>query len=212
MNYVLTKVKEGSTNGCEQNYPIAGVTTPSAIVTVLPTPTATISGTANVCLNSPTKPKITFTGSNGDAPYTFTYKINGGAVLTTPASTGNSTEIEHDPSLAGSFTYELLTVTDANGSLCTRSVSGNAVITVLELPTATISGTIGVCKDAAKPEITFTGDKNSGPYTFTYNVNGGSTQTIKTTAGSKSVTLPVATNNDNITYNFNLVKVESENP
>lgn len=211
-NYVLTKIKEGSTNGCEQSYPIAGVTTPSAIVTVLPTPSANIGvDKPTVCLNEPVKPKITFTGINGDAPYTFTYRINGGAVLTTPAGTGNSVSIDHDPSLAGTFTYELLTVTDVNGSLCTRNVTGNAVITVLELPTATISGTIGVCKDAAQPEITFTGDKNSGPYTFSYNINGGPVQTIKTTTG-KSITLPVATNNDNITYNFNLIRVESENP
>ena len=42
---------------------------------------ASISGKASVCPNA-NNPLVTFTGSGGTAPYTFTYKINSGANLT----------------------------------------------------------------------------------------------------------------------------------
>ena len=41
-------------------------------------PSATIAGTTTVCQNA-ASPLINFTGSAGTAPYTFTYRINGGA-------------------------------------------------------------------------------------------------------------------------------------
>jgi len=44
----------------------------------LPAPTATITGTTTVCQNA-TSPLITFTGSGGTAPYTFTYTVTGTA-------------------------------------------------------------------------------------------------------------------------------------
>ena len=52
----------------------------SFTVTINPLPTATIGGTIAVCQNSTPAPDITFTGANGTAPYTFTYKINAGAL------------------------------------------------------------------------------------------------------------------------------------
>ena len=62
-----------------------------------------------------------------------------------------------------------------------RSQAGSATVTVNQLPTATISGTITVCKDAVFPDITFTGANGVAPYTFTYSVNGGSNQTVVST-------------------------------
>jgi hypothetical protein len=42
------------------------------VVNNLALPVATISGTTDVCQNA-AQPLITFTGSGGTAPYTFTY-------------------------------------------------------------------------------------------------------------------------------------------
>ena len=66
--YNLLSVQEGSANACSQ--PQTG----SAVVTISPLPTAVINGTAAACLNAATLP-VTFTGSGGTAPYTFTYSI-----------------------------------------------------------------------------------------------------------------------------------------
>lgn len=105
--------------GCTQN--MSG----SAVVVVNPQPTATISGTITVCQNDPS-PNITFTGSNGTAPYTFNYRINGGPILTTPA--GNPVLVAVPTNTVGTFLYTLVSVQDANG--CSRAVSGSATVTV----------------------------------------------------------------------------------
>jgi PKD repeat protein len=49
--------------------------TVTKIVTVNSLPSGTISGTAVTCINGP-EPTITFTGSQGTAPYVFNYAIN----------------------------------------------------------------------------------------------------------------------------------------
>src|ERR1035437_4533236 len=50
---------------------------------------ATISGTISVCQHT-TNPDITFTGSGGTSPYTFTYNINGGPDLNVTSVTGSN--------------------------------------------------------------------------------------------------------------------------
>ena len=57
-------------------------------------PNATISGSGTVCLDDVPEPEITFTGSAGVAPYTFTYTINGGTDQTiSTAGTDDSISI-----------------------------------------------------------------------------------------------------------------------
>ncbi|WP_028526985.1 right-handed parallel beta-helix repeat-containing protein [Runella limosa] len=60
------------------------------------------------------------------------------------------------------------------------------------LPTASISGTTTVCQNSPAPNITFTGANATAPYTFTYKINDGSAQTVKTTSGN-SVTVAAPT-------------------
>ena len=61
-----------------------------------------------------------------------------------------------------------MSVRDASITTCSQAQTGSAIVTVNPLPTATISGTTAVCKDAASPNITFTGASGTAPYTFTY--------------------------------------------
>ncbi|TMI91609.1 MAG: HYR domain-containing protein, partial [Bacteroidetes bacterium] len=84
-------------------------------------PTATITGTTSLCQNA-ASPNITFTGANGTAPYTFTYTINGGANQTITTSSGNSITVAAPTGTAGTFTYALVSVSDAN--TCSQSHTG----------------------------------------------------------------------------------------
>ncbi|RXM42055.1 hypothetical protein BOW55_20955, partial [Flavobacterium sp. YO12] len=73
-------------------------------------------------------------------------------------------------------------------------------------PTAIITGTTGVCKDAAAPEVTFTGMNGTAPYTFIYNISGQGNLSITTIVGN-SVTLVVPTGATG-SFIYNLVSVQ----
>lgn len=197
-NYVLDSVKNAGSLLCNQ------AQTGTATVVVNPLPTASIAGTTTVCKNAPS-PLVTFTGATGSAPYTFAYNINGGPTQTVTTVSGNSVTVSAPTNITGTFTYNLESVTDGSSTVCTQAQSGSTTITVSELPTASIAGTIQVCKDAPAPLITFTGAGTTPPYTFTYNINGGPNQNITTVSGnSVTVSVPTATPG---TYNYNLVSV-----
>lgn len=163
------------------------------LVTINPLPTGTLSGTATTCINAP-EPTITFTGASGTAPFTFSYNINGGATLTaTTLSNTNSVTITAPTNTLGVFLYNLLSVSESGTGQCAQTQAATVTITINTNPTAQITGSIDVCKDAQPPNITFTGGDGNPPYTFTYTINGGAAQTISTTTSSSSVTLPVPT-------------------
>ena len=173
-------------------------------VTLLPLPLGTISGTTTVCQNE-SAPAISFTGSGGTAPYTFTYTINGGANQTVTTTSGNTVSVTAPTAVVGSFTYNLVSVQDASPATCSQLQTGTAVVTVNPLPTASISGTTFVCQNAAAPVVTFTGASGTAPYTFTYTINGGSNQTVTTVSGnSVTVTVPTGTAGS---FTYNLVSV-----
>ena len=150
-------------------------------------------------------PNITFTGAGGTSPYTFTYTINGGSTQTVTTTTGSSVTVAAPTVAAGVFTYALVSVRDASSSSCLQVQTGSAVITVNPLPTATISGTAAVCQNGVSPNITFTGSAGTVPYTFTYTINGGSSQTVTTTTGN-SVTVSAPTVSTG-TFTYALVSV-----
>jgi hypothetical protein len=180
--------------------------TGSAVITVNPLPTAAIAGTTAVCFGG-TSPNITFTGATGTAPYTFTYKINGGANQTTTTIVGNAVTVAAPTGTSGTYTYSLVSVSDGNG--CSQSQVGTATITVNTLPTASVSGTLAVCQNNLAPNITFTGANGTAPYTFTYNINGGTNQSITTVSGN-SVTVAAPTGTVG-TFNYNLISVSDTN-
>jgi len=194
--YNLVSVEDASSTNCTQ------VQTGSAIVTVSPLPTATISGTVTVCQGA-TSPEVTFTGANGTAPYTFTYNINGGA-NTTVVSTGNTATVDASTTTDGTFSYNLVSVSDASTNACSQTQTGSAVITINPSPTASVSGDTEICVDDISPEITFTGADGTAPYTFTYNINGGANTTVVSTGNT--ATLSVNTSTDG-TFSYNLVSV-----
>jgi len=192
--YQLTNVADNNT--CSQTQ------TNAVTVTVHPLPTATISGTTAVCANS-TQPVITFTGSNGTAPYTFTYKIGTGSNQTVTTTSGNSVTVPAPTGTPGTYDYNLVSVKDVFG--CTQTATGTATITVHPLPTATMTGPTALClNDAAN--ITFTGSNGTAPYTFTYTIDGGANQSVSTTSGN-TVTVPITTTVAH-TFTYKLISVQ----
>ena len=183
-----------------KNY--CGETSKTKQITINPLPTGNISGGATVCLNAPS-PDITFTGTSGTAPFTFTYKVNTGANQTIKTISDNSVILKAPTNNTGTFKYSLISVQDANG--CSQAQSGEVEIVVKPAPTATIAGLSNTCQNASPPLITFTGSGGTQPYTFTYNIDNGSNKTVITTSGN-TVTIEVPTENLG-TYKYNLVGV-----
>lgn len=198
--YNLVSVSDASPAVCSQTQ------TGTVTIKVNPQPTATIAGTLSVCKNG-TSPTITFTAAGGAIPpYTFTYNINGAANQTITTLSGNSVSIPVSTAAAGTFIYNLVNVSDASTTQCSQAQSGAATITVIEFPTANITGTTDVCLNGTSPLITFTATGNSAPYTFTYNINGGANQTVTAVTGN-SITVPVPTGIAG-TFIYNLVNIQ----
>ncbi|RBQ01894.1 CehA/McbA family metallohydrolase [Pedobacter miscanthi] len=110
----------------------------STTVTVRPLPVATIAGTTSVC-NFGSSPNITFTGSVGTAPYTFTYTVNGGTNRTVTTNSTTAT-VSAPTNSAGTFTYTLVSVADAYAN---QLQTGSATVTVNALPVVSISSNKG---------------------------------------------------------------------
>src|SRR5574343_56003 len=184
--YALVSVTTTATPICSQ------AQTASATVTVTALPTASISGSTTICSGSTAV--ISFTGT---ANAVVTYTVDSGANQTiTLDATGNASVTT--PALTANSTYDLVSV---NGA-CTNTASGSAVVTVLPLPTAAISGATTICSGATAV-VSFTGTPNA---TITYTVDGGANQTVTLDAtGNVSVTTPVLTANST----YNLVSVAS---
>ncbi|MCO5259370.1 MAG: PKD domain-containing protein [Crocinitomicaceae bacterium] len=197
--YTLQSVTAINAGGCSQ------AQSGTAIVTINPMPTASIAGATTVCQND-TQPNIIFTGNNSSSNYTFTYSINGGANQTVTTTGGaNTATISVPTSSAGTFTYNLVNVSDPNTG-CNQNINQTQVVTVNPLPTATISGTTTLCQGAPSASVVFTGLNGTSDYQFTYALNGGSPQTI-TTSGGNTATITVPTTNAG-TYSYVLQSVQ----
>jgi gliding motility-associated-like protein len=203
--YAITGVSYGSP-AC-----VNPVTGQSALVTVNELPSAIISGTTELCLNA-TAPNITFTGTGGTAPYTFSYTINGGPAVLTVISTGSTATVPVPTGTAGTYIYALVSV-ESSSTTCSQAATGNATVKVNPQPTASFTAAGPYCKDKT---VTFTpvGTVSSGtitswvwdygdgtgshtlttnaPFTVTYTTIGVKTATLKTIS-DKGCESPVAT-------------------
>jgi gliding motility-associated-like protein len=163
----------------------------------------TITGTTAVSVSQPA-PNITFTATNGTAPFTFTYNINGATNRTVTSNTSTAT-VSAPTTTAGTFVYNLVSIADVN---CNQVQTGTATVTVRPLPTATISGSTAVCALSTSPTITFTGLVGVAPFTFTYTLNGGANRTITTSSNTAIITAPTNTAG---TFTYTLVSVADAN-
>ncbi|WP_309640735.1 PKD domain-containing protein [Flavobacterium sp.] len=142
---------------------------------------ATISGTTTVCQNS-ASPVITFTGSGGTSPYTFTYNINGGPALTISTIGSNSSvTVAVNTSVATNLTYNLINVIDTVSPI--QIQNGSAIVTIKLSPDATLGGTgsgsifngipvFRVCSNVVSP-FTFTNTSSTTSLNTNYTINWG---------------------------------------
>jgi hypothetical protein len=145
----------------------------------------------------------------GNEPYlvtptpgsTYTWVITPGTPGTEWGINGTGNSISVDWNIPGVYT---LSVTERNAEGC-YGQARSVVVTVNTSPTATITGTTSVCLNATAPLITFTGANGTAPYTFTYDINGGSSLTLTTTSGN-SVTVAAPTGTTG-TFVYNLLSV-----
>lgn len=173
-------------------------------------PTATISGTTTVCQNA-AQPQITFTGSGGTAPYTFTYKINGGANLIVKTSGTNDTVTVNVPTnVAGIFTYNLQSVEDSATPPVIVTLPGNAVVTVNPSPDANMGGTgsgsnfngvpvFRLCSNTITT-FTFTNTSSTLPLNSNYTINWGDSSPDFNSTSWSSTTHTYAVGLWNLTY------------
>jgi gliding motility-associated-like protein len=159
----------------------------SALITVFSTPTATISGATPVCNGG----NATFT-FNGTPNATVTYTVNSGpnqTVVLDTTGAGSAVVTNVTANTVGT----LISITLAGANACTQPLSQSFTITVVPLPTATISANpSAVCANQTST-LSFTGTPNA---IVTYNANSGTNQTITLNAsGQASVTTQNITSN-----------------
>lgn len=172
---------------------------PTAQVTITGLPTAVLSyPDAPFCISNSTVQTPTLTGTGAYTGGSYGYTNSGGEPSGLTFSSGSIT-----PSTSTAGTYTIYYTAPASGSCAAVEVSTS--VTVNPLPTASIAGTTSVCQDVAEPTVTFTGTAGTAPFTFTYSVNGGGSQTVTTSEGS-SVTVAQPTTSAG-TYVYTLVSV-----
>lgn len=155
-NYVLTVTETGSCTAPQ---------TVNFTVTVNPSPTATISGTTELCQNS-ASPDVVFTGADATAPYTINYTLNG--VAQTPIVTSGSTTITAPTNTAGVFIYALTSIEESSTAQCFQNQTGSATITINALPVVNAGTDQILCEPngVTPSDVTLSG---SGAVTYSWN-------------------------------------------
>lgn len=147
----------------------------SFTINVNQAPTGTLTGTTSVCEGDPS-PDLTFTGSNGTAPYTFIYNMNGGPNQAI-TSTGNTATISIPTSPSTVVICFVGGVSDSYG--CSTTLTDQATITINPNPTPSIIGTLQYC---------------SGSNTTLSTAQSYSTYSWSTTETTASIDVTVAQN------------------
>jgi gliding motility-associated-like protein len=162
-------------------------------------PTASIVGDTTVCLNA-TSPPVLFRGFTGTAPYTFSYKINGGATQTINSLAGQDTvSVYPVTSAIGSTVYTLESVSESSSNNCGQTQTGSVTVNVGQPLSATLSAPVmRVCEGDVYPDVIFKGNTGTPGYTFVYSTNipvsGATTHTVQTAGANATVSVGVPTN------------------
>lgn len=117
--------------------------------------------------------------------------LRGNVVTVRPAATATFT--------ATGFSY-------GNGCTAVKDLT----VTVHQLPTASVSGTVAVCQNSAPQPVTFTGTSGTRPFSFAFAVNGGTTQLIGTPGAGNAVTVSAPASALG-TFRYDLLSVSDSN-
>ncbi|MEW5677540.1 hypothetical protein ABGT15_14615, partial [Flavobacterium enshiense] len=171
-------------------------------VTVSTVSAPTISTNSPICQGNDAV--LTF---NGLANATINFTVNGGTSQSVNLGGSGQQQINLPGLPSGANQIVLTSITDANAPNCTSSLNITETVNVTAVIVADVTGTTAICENTGTTLITFTATNGTPPYTFTYNINGGSAQTVTTSAGnSVSVTAPDSSVG---TFTYNLTAVSS---
>ena len=142
----------------------------SKVVALFSNPIATISASnSEICKNETAI--ITFEGSEGTEPYTFTYEINDGTPIEITATSGSSVEISLEGTTVGDFTYRLTNVEDSSEN-SQEIIDQEITIKVNPLPT--VDFTIENDNSCSGETIAFTNNSTGeGNLTYTWDFGDG---------------------------------------
>jgi hypothetical protein len=176
-------------------------------LTVFPAPTATISGTTSICGGTSTV--VSF---NGTPNATVTYTINGGPnqFITLNAAGGATITTA---ALTVPTTYSLVSVSIPGPPVCSQSLLGSAVKSIIPPPIATFSYLTPVCSNGVNPSPSFLGGGVAGVFTASpaglnfVNTATGEINLATTTAGTYTITNTIAAAGGcpQVTANFTIV-------
>lgn len=199
--------------------PCTGDLTATASVEIFGLPSASIEADiTEVCLQA-SELIITFIGSGGVAPYTFSYQIGAGPVFELATNEAdNFVNLNVPTIIAGSFTYKILSVTDGNSSTLTYTggLEPSITLTVTSPPVASFeySGT-PYCSNSSNPAVTLLNNGVAGTFSSTAglvfaDVATGEINIASSTAGTYTVTNTIASTGgcSVVTYNA-VVKITS---
>jgi len=159
------------------------------VVTAKALPTVTVNS-STICANG----TATITAiPNPAGSYIYSWIVPAGV-----PNPGNSASVTTN--IAGNYTVN---ITNTTLPACV-SLPATGTVTVNPLPTAAITSSTSTVCIGSPATVTITGAIGTAPYTFTYNINGGPTQTA--VSMGNSITIPVATSIVGV-FNYNLISV-----
>ncbi|MBM4179819.1 MAG: hypothetical protein FJ211_10905, partial [Ignavibacteria bacterium] len=188
-NYVLTVTDD---NFCSQTSSTITLTQPALLSATVAAASASVCSGANAV--------FTLTGT---ATQVVTYKINNGANTTATIGAGGTATV----TINNATTTQTLTLVSVSNGACSNAVSGNASVSILDLPTANAGNDQTVCSGT---QVTLTGASNGTiawdnsvtdgtAFTVTNNTNAPTTITYTLTAtGSNG-----CTNTDQVVVTIN---------
>ena len=169
----------------------------SYTITVNPTPNVNPILDQTICSGSSTT-ALNFSGSVFGT--TYGWANSNTSIGLTASGTGDIASFTGINSGPGSISGTVTVTPTSNGCV---GAPTSAVITVNPLPTAIITGTVTIC-EGSNALITFAGFNGTAPYTFTYNINNGSTLTAGGVGSTVNIIIPSPAVG---TYIYNLVGV-----
>jgi len=140
-------------------------------VTVIPAPTAAISGNSTICLGQPATVHVVYTGTG---PWNYT--ISDGTQNVSGSSTNNPDDILITPLTGGNHVYTVTVLSDAN---CNGSGSGSATVMVNTIPPSTVITSItGAPDGACSADVKLMTANISGGSGFSFSWNTGTNSSV----------------------------------
>lgn len=177
-------------------------TTTSKTFTINPQPDVNSITNQEKCVGLMSE-AITFSGNIANT--TFNWTNSNTNIGLGVSGTGNipAFELKNTGSTTITSTITVTPIIAATG--CTGPIK-TFTISVKPALNATIAGSTNTCLNSTSPEITFTGQSGTPPYTFSYQLNGGATQTVTSAANSSTASVLVPTTTKGA-YVYTLINV-----